>query len=148
MKFRQQKFIWILQNCSMKWIMRLTLDSKSESGKSTESSFEKTKALISCLTPVLLICTWILKFLVWKIKFDELDFLSISTWIFAGYTGSKNQVQTRKKIVHQTWNFILENVTNQVQVNMGYAAQQSSSLPNGNLMHSEAIQTSRRNHDH
>ena len=28
----------------------------------------------------------------------ELDFLSISNWIFAGYTGSKNQVWNRQKI--------------------------------------------------
>ena len=39
-----------------------------------------------------LICTWFLKYLAWKIKFDELDFLWISKWIFAGYTGSKNQI--------------------------------------------------------
>ena len=30
-------------------------------------------------------------------EFDELDFLSISNSNFAGYTGSKNQVQTRQK---------------------------------------------------
>ena len=46
----------------------------------------------------LLICTWILKFLVWKIKLDELDFLFILNWIFPGYTDSKNQVQNRQKI--------------------------------------------------
>jgi hypothetical protein len=33
-----------------------------------------------------------------KIKLDELDFLSTSNLNFAGYTGSKNQVQTRQKI--------------------------------------------------
>ena len=43
------------------------------------------------------ICTRILKYRVWKIEFDELDFLSISNSNFAGYTGSKNLVQTRQK---------------------------------------------------
>mgnify|MGYP007015437578 CR=1 FL=1 len=33
----------------------------------------------------------------WNIEFDELDFLSISNSNFAGYTGSKNLVQTRQK---------------------------------------------------
>ena len=36
--------------------------------------------------------------LVGKIKFNQLDFFPILSWIFAGYTGSKNPVQTRKKI--------------------------------------------------
>ena len=43
------------------------------------------------------ICNRILKYRVWKIEFDELDFLSISNSNFAGYTGSKNLVQTRQK---------------------------------------------------
>ena len=43
------------------------------------------------------ICTRILKYRVWKIEFDELDFLYISNSNFAGYTGSKNLVQTRQK---------------------------------------------------
>ena len=43
------------------------------------------------------ICTRILEYRVWKIEFDELDFLSISNSNFAGYTGSKNLVQTRQK---------------------------------------------------
>ena len=46
----------------------------------------------------LLICTWFLKDWVWKIKLDELDFLSILNLNFAGYTRSKNQFQTRQKI--------------------------------------------------
>ena len=33
----------------------------------------------------------------WNIEFDELDFLSISKSNFAGYTGSKNLIQTRQK---------------------------------------------------
>ena len=33
-----------------------------------------------------------------KIKFDELDILSISNWTFASYTGSKNQVWNRQNI--------------------------------------------------
>ena len=49
-------------------------------------------------TVPLSICTWILKFLVWKIEFDELDFLSNLNWIFAGYKDSKNQARTRQKI--------------------------------------------------
>ena len=41
-------------------------------------------------------------------------------WIFAGYTGSKNPVQIRKKNpVYQTRNFKLENVKNQVQIDRG-----------------------------
>jgi len=43
------------------------------------------------------ICNRILKYRVWKIEFDELDFLSISNSNFAGYTGSKNLVQIRQK---------------------------------------------------
>ena len=43
------------------------------------------------------IWTRILKYRVWIIEFDELDFLSISNSNFAGYTGSKNLVQTRQK---------------------------------------------------
>ena len=43
------------------------------------------------------ICTRILKYRVWKIEFDELDFLSISNSNLAGYTGSKNLVQTSQK---------------------------------------------------
>ena len=43
-------------------------------------------------------CNWILRFLVLKIEFDKLDFLSSLNWIFEGYTGSKNPVQTRPKI--------------------------------------------------
>ena len=31
-------------------------------------------------------------------KFYELDFFPSLNWIFAGYKGSKNPVQTRKKI--------------------------------------------------
>ena len=43
-------------------------------------------------------------------------------WILAGYTGSKNPVQTRKKI-----HFIkLENVKNQVQIDRGYSSSYST----------------------
>ena len=45
----------------------------------------------------LLICTYILKFLIQKIKFNKLDFLFISNWIFSGYIGSKNPVRNRQK---------------------------------------------------
>ena len=34
---------------------------------------------------------------VWNFKFDELDFFPSLNWILAGYTSSKNPVQTRKK---------------------------------------------------
>ena len=51
------------------------------------------------------ICTRILKYRVWKIEFDELDFLSISNSNFAGYTGSKNLVQTRQKFQFIKLNF-------------------------------------------
>ena len=33
-----------------------------------------------------------------NIKFDELDFFPSLNWIFAGYSGSKNPVQTGKNI--------------------------------------------------
>ena len=42
-------------------------------------------------------------------------------WIFVGYTGSKNPVQTMKKDpVHQTRNFKLDNIKNQVQIDSWY----------------------------
>ena len=34
---------------------------------------------------------------VWNFQFDELDFFPSLNWIFVGYTGSKNPVQTGKK---------------------------------------------------
>ena len=34
---------------------------------------------------------------VWNFQFDELDFFPSLKWIFVGYTGSKNPVQTGKK---------------------------------------------------
>ena len=51
------------------------------------------------------ICTRILKYRVWKIEFDELGFLSISNSNFAGYTGSKNIVQTRQKFQFINFDF-------------------------------------------
>ena len=53
--------------------------------------------VMSIKTFAVSICTRILKYRVWKIEFDELGFLSISNLTFAGYTGSKNLVQTRQK---------------------------------------------------
>ena len=46
--------------------------------------------------------------------FDTIEFeiSSLMNWNFAGYTGSENPVQTRKKIQF----FKLENVKNQVQI--------------------------------
>ena len=55
------------------------------------------KVASSSITFAVSICTRILKYRVWKIEFDELGFLSISNSNFAGYTGSKNLVQTRQK---------------------------------------------------
>jgi hypothetical protein len=58
------------------------------------------------LTPCWSVCTWILKNQVAKIKLQKSSSTnwiftlkkSISKWIFAGYTGSKNQVWNRLKI--------------------------------------------------
>ena len=47
------------------------------------------------------ICTRILKCWVWNMEFDELDFLFISNSNFAGYTGSKNLVQTKVPILKE-----------------------------------------------
>ena len=55
------------------------------------------------------IWTWFLKSLVY-----ELDFLSISNWIFAGYTGSKNKFEIDKKSISWTRDF-----KNQVQMDKG-----------------------------
>ena len=54
-----------------------------------------TEELHGPMSNAVSICTKILKYRVWKIEFDELGFLSISNSNFAGYTGSKNLVQTR-----------------------------------------------------
>ena len=63
------------------------------------------------------ICTWFLPFSSLKFQVWWTGFFSSSNWIFAGYTGSKNPVQTRKKNpVHQTWNFKLENFKNEMQI--------------------------------
>ena len=42
-------------------------------------------------------CTWFLKYLVRELDL-LLNFLFISNWIFAGYTGSKNQDWNRQKV--------------------------------------------------
>ena len=44
------------------------------------------------------ICTWFLKNQVWKIKFDELDFLTSLNWIFTASVACKIQVWNRPKI--------------------------------------------------
>ena len=55
--------------------------------------------------------------LAWNFEFDELDFFPCLNWIFTACVACKNPVQTRKKNhVHQTWNFKLNNVKNQVQI--------------------------------
>ena len=63
------------------------------------------------------ICTWVLTFSSSKFRVSwTLFFVPSLNLIFAGYTGSKNPVQTGgKKPVQQTQNFKLENVQNQVQ---------------------------------
>ena len=43
-------------------------------------------------------CTWFLNNRVWKIKFNELDFLSSLNLDFTGYTGSKNPIWIGPKI--------------------------------------------------
>ena len=58
---------------------------------------KKFRHFVPCQSNAVSICTRILKYWVWKIEFDELDFLFISNLNFAGYTGSKNLVQTRQK---------------------------------------------------
>ena len=50
---------------------------------------------------------------VWNFKFDELDFFPSLNWIFAGYTGSKNPVQTGKKIQFiklEIWNWRMSKI--------------------------------------
>ena len=72
-----------------------------------------------------------------NIKLEELDFFSSSNLIFAGYTGSKNQVRNKQK--SSSSNLIFQNrfFKNQVQVNGGLAFQtfdQSEwSIASGNL---------------
>ena len=60
----------------------------------------------------LLICTWFLKNQFWKIKFDKLDFQSISNWIFTACVACKNQFQNWflqvKNPVGRTWFFKLD----------------------------------------
>ena len=67
-----------------------------------------------CHLSAVSICTRILKYRVWKIEFDELDFLSISNSNFVGYTGSKNLVQTRQK-----FQFIKLDLSNSIFQNPG-----------------------------
>ena len=58
-----------------------------------------TKKNVARWTPnPLLICTWIMKNQVGKIKFDELDFLSISNRIFTACVACKSQF----------WNWFLQ----------------------------------------
>ena len=49
----------------------------------------------------------------------ELDFLSISNLIFAGYTGSKSQVSNRQKIKLKNQFHEIEILKNQVQIDRG-----------------------------
>ena len=69
---------------------------------------------------------WEIKFVLkkssMKIKLDEIDFLFISNLKFAGYTGSKNQVQTRQKIKFSQLDFsnLFFLCKYQVQINRGY----------------------------
>ena len=72
-----------------------TISTREDILKVTSTEFQKSsfhRLSLARLTP----CWSVLD--VWKIKFGKLDFYSISNWIFANYTGSKNQVQNRLKI--------------------------------------------------
>ena len=62
-----------------------------------KSAEQSSRILMSSETVAVSICTRILKYGVWKIEFDELDFFPSLNSIFAGYTGSKNLVQTWQK---------------------------------------------------
>ena len=66
---------------------------------------------------ILSICTWFLTLSSLKFRVDELDFSPSLNWIFTAFVACKNPVQTRKKNpVHQTRNFKLKNIKNQVQI--------------------------------
>ena len=96
-------------------ILNNFLSTSSHLGQATDHQLN-----IACVCIPLSICTWILKFLIWKIEFDKLDFLSSSNLISAGYTVSKNQVQTRqKKTCLSNSIFQTGDVKNQVQINRG-----------------------------
>ena len=69
---------------------------------------------VHCEIYHLFICTWFFTFSSLKYRVWWTGFLQ------ATYSGSKNSVQTRKKNpVHQTRNFKLENVKNQLQIDKG-----------------------------
>ena len=66
----------------------------------------------------LLIRTWNLKFLVWKIKFDKLEFLSSLKLILTAFVACKNSDRKRKKSSSSNLNFQSRNIQIQVQINM------------------------------
>ena len=55
-----------------------------------------------------MICTWILKNRVWKIQFDELDFLSISNDFYCLCSLQKSGLKQTKNPVCRTWFFKLD----------------------------------------
>ena len=75
--------------------------------------------VFSILLPPLLMCTWFLKNRVWKIKLDELDFLSISNLTFTACVACKIRVQNRQKIKFIQLDFLTWFFKNQVQINRG-----------------------------
>ena len=70
----------------------------------------------------LFICTWILKFLVSKIEFDELDFLSNLNWIFPIYTGIEIKFELDKNSSSLNSIFQTRDVKNQMQINREFAS--------------------------
>jgi hypothetical protein len=69
------------------------------------------------------ICTWFSKISIsrnwFSISIFELDFLSISNLIFAGYTGNKNKVWNRQKFKLKNLFREIEILENQVQIDRG-----------------------------
>ena len=88
-------------------IITYCLFEKRKEGPDIEKEIFRNKfSHVATVVPYpLLLCTWFLKNWVWKIQLDELDFLSISNFNFAGYTGSKNQVGNGQKIKFVPLNF-------------------------------------------
>ena len=96
----------------------MTSSKNSEKIAILKISSEVSKLTLVNYPYVVSICTRILKYRVWKIEFDELDFLSISNWIFTAWLACKNQFWNwflqAKNPVCRTWFFKI-----QVQINRG-----------------------------
>ena len=84
------------------WYVTRKRTSHSQIGKS-HSTLLSRNINLPFVIYLLLICTWLLDYLVWKIQFDELDFLSSSILIFVGFKGTENQIlelHCSKDIIH------------------------------------------------